>query len=102
MQNEVISVICRDDLSPQAKGGSRAAFLAQSIPTSSLTEGLADFANRIDSILDGVKLASKEFYLDEIEVKVDITASGKVWLIGTVEAGATGGISMKFKRRENA
>lgn len=38
------------------------------------------------------------FYLDTIELHIDVSASGKISLIGALEIGSTGGIKLTFKQ----
>lgn len=56
----------------------------------------------MDRLLDASQSQSKKYSLDEIEVSVDISASGSIKLIGSVEVGASSGLKLTFKRNRNA
>lgn len=62
-------------------------------------ENLAAFINNLSTTFDQVTATINNYELDEIEVKVDITVSGGVRLIGSMETGMDGGVTLKFKRK---
>lgn len=72
----------------------------QSVSIDTLKENLSDFLEGMDSLFSDVENTIRNMDLKEITLNVSVSGKGKVGLIGTVEAGIEGGISIKLKRRK--
>lgn len=68
-----------------------------SIPIETLNNNLAQFVKHVSRGLLSISSEIKEYQLDEVEVKLEISADGQIGLIGSVGAGCTGGVTLKFK-----
>lgn len=84
------------------KEQNKAAMIVGKVPLNTLAQSLSVFAAEMDKIFSDAQSESKKYILEEIEVSVDISASGSIRLIGTVEAGASGGLKLTFKRNKHA
>lgn len=83
----------------QAKGG-LSSVLRKDIALDTLRDNLTAFLSAFSYTLDYVENSVSGFHLDEIDVNVEVSAEGSISLIGAVQAGASGGIALKFKRNE--
>ena len=101
MKENCIKVICRNDNLQLSKGAISSSFLTKNLSLDTLKTSLSDFVSKINDTLLDFNLKVKNYDLDEIEMTVEVSASGGVNLIGAVEAEATGGITLKFKRCKN-
>ncbi len=72
----------------------------QAIDKDVLEQNLRECINNIGSVLNNVNKEMDNYNLDEVEVSLQIDATGSVNLIGGLSAGVTGGITLKFKRRQ--
>lgn len=64
---------------------------------------LTTFMEKIDDVFSNIKSDIQDTYeLDEIEAKIEISASGEIRLIGKLEAGASGGLTLKYKRKDTS
>lgn len=97
MENYTISVIVAND-QLVSKGVNSSSVLTKPIPVDTLKENLHEFVSNIGKSFDGLKSNIKEFELEEFEVSAEISASGGINLIGTVQGGAKSAIKLKFKR----
>ena len=79
------------------KGGT-SKLLSQNLPLNTLKSNLSDFICNIEASLEGINQTIHNFNLDEIEMSIAISVNGGISLVGSVEAGTTGGINLKFKR----
>ncbi|MEQ9052074.1 MAG: hypothetical protein RLO12_05220 [Fulvivirga sp.] len=62
-------------------------------------KGIESFTSMIGESIDSFGGKLENFQLDEITVKIDITAEGQVLFLGTGgKASGTGGIQLKFNR----
>lgn len=85
-----------------SKEQNKVAMIVGEVPLNTLTQSLSAFTVEMDKILGDAQSESKKYILEEIEVSVDISASGSIRLIGSVEAGASGGLKLTFKRNRYA
>lgn len=93
--------IIGSDVSALAPKGLAATKLPQHLSVDVLQENLTDFVEKMCIALKNVQTKISNYSLDEIEVSVDISASGGVTLVGSIEAGAKGGITLKFVRESH-
>ena len=68
------------------------------LPIEKVKSSLSQFVSDIESIFDGLEEKIEHYNLDEIELRIALSTSGSISLIGAVETGIEGGISLKFKR----
>jgi hypothetical protein len=93
MENPEIVVITADAVVTRA-GGSR------KIPVQALAEGVESFLQHIAGVVERAPSAVGAFELTELTLSAEVTAQGKLVLLGTgVETGAKGGITFKFERK---
>lgn len=65
-----------------------------------LQEQLAEFAKGMGEALEGIREIAGGFELQEVEVHAEVSADGKVSLLGSgASAGVKGGLKLVFKRR---
>lgn len=72
-----------------------------SLSATDFKKGIDSFFDDFCDIFDGCSNKTGAFYIDEIELRLDISLSGGVRLIGAAEASTAGGITVKLKRREH-
>jgi len=63
-----------------------------------LKNNLTGFLQSVNQLLSGIPKAMEPFKLDEIELAIEVNGEGNIQLIGGVKVGASGGITLKFKR----
>ena len=64
-----------------------------------LSSNLQNFLGQLDQVLKNVNDKVGGFEVDELEVYAEVTAEGKVSLLGTgVQSGATGGFKLILRR----
>lgn len=97
MENNTITVIVAND-QLVSKGVISSSVLTKPIPVDTLKENLHEFISNIGELFDGLKSNVKEYELEEFEVSAEISVSGGINLIGTVQGGTKGAIKLKFKR----
>ncbi len=85
----------------QSRGVIRDLKLAlKSIELKLLKNNLCDFIKKVDDLVDELPSLTKEYQLDTIEIGANISASGKVSLLGCGgEANASGGIKFILKKK---
>lgn len=71
------------------------------LPASKFKMALEDFVNGMGAVLNGLDATVRDFHLDEIEVVIEVSTTGSISLIGSIEMGTTGGLTLRFKRNEN-
>jgi hypothetical protein len=72
---------------------------AKEIPVEALAENVKDFIGKMSAILSATPESVGGFKLKEFEVSAEVSASGKLGLLGSgVEASATGALTFKFQR----
>ncbi len=70
------------------------------LPADALTKGLRSFASSLGAILGAIEEAKDGFQLDEVNVNVEISASGQFALLGSgAAAGGKAGVQLKYKRK---
>lgn len=100
MSDKTISVIGKDYPQAQSKGLSNNFRVdCKEVSLDTLRSNLSAFVNSLGITFDKMETTINNYELDEIEVKVDITVSGGVRLIGSMETGMDGGVTLKFKRK---
>jgi hypothetical protein len=77
----------------------RASIELTRVPLEMLTNNLQEFIKRFQMSIDTGDLGDSEYVLDEIELSLELTATGGVALIGKMEAGANAAIKVKLKRK---
>lgn len=98
MTENCIEVICRDDDPQISKGVISSNLLTKQLPFDTFKSSLLNFVRKINDALADINLKVKNYDLEEIEMTIEVSASGGVSLIGAIEAEAKGGITLKFKR----
>jgi hypothetical protein len=68
-------------------------------PTDKLADEFGAFIEKVGRALQKAPSSLGAYTLDEIEVHAEVNAQGGVSLIGTATVGASGGITVKFKRQ---
>ena len=89
------------DYDDEAKGFGQRRLESRMLSKEKLQKGLGSFLSSFSDSLTACQTTLGEFELDEIVVKLDISFSGSVRLIGTAEASTTGGMTLKLKRRKD-
>ena len=96
-----ISIIGRDSQPIQSKGlYNQTLFKQRALSIDVLRTNLSAFIESMSAIFDQTTASINNYELNEIEVNVDVSVTGGVSLIGSVDAGAAGGITLKFKRKQ--
>lgn len=73
----------------------------KAVPVEQVAASLQEFAAGIEKAFDGLVTTFKSTELVEVVISVEVTASGKVALLGSgAEAGARGGLQLKLKVRD--
>lgn len=119
MAEKMITIVTVDDKSSKpdnksssklvSKGSSKpdnntsnsSSLVYRDLPIEKLKDSLNDFTDNVSSILQGVKKEINNYQLDEVELNVELSASGSIRLIGSVEVGTTGAIKLTFKRHDH-
>ncbi|MGK7875068.1 MAG: hypothetical protein AB4426_17750 [Xenococcaceae cyanobacterium] len=71
------------------------------IKAEDLKQNVTEFLEVVEEAFDQAEKPSSKIQLDELELSVEINGKGKVSLLGTGgEAGASGAIKLKFKRKD--
>lgn len=100
MSNQEIYIIGTSDYDTIAKGGIDTAIEYQSVRIEDLKRNLSNFLGSMSSIFSDVEKNIGNLELKDITIDVGVSASGKIGLIGFVESGIEGGISITLKRKE--
>lgn len=82
-----------------SKEHEKVSMVISEVPLETLSQSLSVFSVEMDKVFEKAEKEATHFTLDEIEVNLEISASGGIRLIGAFEASATGGIKLKFKRK---
>lgn len=98
MEEYTISIIGKDSCELEPKGKAETHFSYRNLPINTLQANLTDFITRLGTSFENIKTEMSNYALDEIEINVEVSASGGISLVGSIEAGATGGIMLRFKR----
>lgn len=101
MKNNELFVWGMDDTNARAKGAHSSTKILRSVDPRKLHDNLGGVIAEIKNVLSDLDTELQDFALDEIEVSIEISATGRIALIGSVEAGSTGGMKLKFRRHQN-
>ncbi len=64
-----------------------------------LKKEITKITNSLSQIIEQNEVTVNNFTLDEIAIKLEVSASGKIAILGNgVSTSGTGGIELKFKR----
>lgn len=100
MEEAKISIVGREDL-PDAKGFKNYVVTRGELSESIFEKNLSEFVSKIDSALSKVHSTISEYSLDEVELNIEISVSGSISLLGTIEGSTTGGVTLLFRRRSH-
>lgn len=67
----------------------------RNLSTDRLTSSLMDIREGLDEVFASINAVGK-FELNEVKLTLEVTAKGGFALIGSVEAGARGGVTLTF------
>lgn len=98
MEDYTISIIGKDSCDLVSKGKVETRLAYRNLPISTLQANLTDFITQLGTSLEHIQTGISNYTLDEIEINIEVSATGSISLVGAIEAGATGGITLKFKR----
>lgn len=97
-QNDSITVIVRNDSSRRGDGAN--FYSAKNVKIQDLSANVNIFLGQMKNVIDAVPVEANGFTFDEIEVSVEISATGKLNILGTgVEGSAGGGFKFIFRRK---
>jgi hypothetical protein len=98
MEDGMMSIYGRNESKFVNKGIAYTDFVCKEVPFFEFKENLSSFINKVQKSFDSMQDQISSFYLDTIELHIDVSASGKISLIGALEIGSTGGIKLTFKQ----
>ena len=106
MSKECITIIAKEDPPktvkehdhPICKGTCGEIILHGQLPIENFRKNLLEFTSQIESVLNQINTKFQQYSLDEIEMCVEVSLSGGISLIGSVEAETKGGMILRFKR----
>lgn len=98
MEDYTIEILGKENGEFTSKGSTVSRLLYNRLPISTLQTNLSDFVARLATSLENVQSGISNYTLDEIEVNIEVSATGSISLVGCIEAGTTGGITLRFKR----
>lgn len=76
-------------------------FTAATVSAETLKEGIRNISEGISEALDGINETIAEYTLEEISIKLEISATGQVAILGSgVSATSTGGLELKFTKKK--
>jgi hypothetical protein len=76
--------------------------IRNTISTSQLRSSMIEFVNAIAKVVEGTPEILGRYGLTEIVLSAEISASGRISIVGSgVELGTTGGLQLTFTRRDN-
>ena len=77
-------------------------FRRKEVPVDSLRNSLADYLAKMEDALNGVPASLSGYQVDEITLSLEVSATGKVSMLGTgAEVTGTGGLTLTLKRRDS-
>ena len=98
----MVSILGRDSVITQSKGIYRQSPLKYGeIPIDIFQTNLATFIKNLSKVFDSAIPSMANYELNEIEINVDVSVTGGISLIGSVEAETSGGLTLRFKRIHN-
>lgn len=99
MSDQQIYIIETEKFDAYAKGGPGQSVIWNSAQIEDIKNGLSDFLKDISTLFSDVEETIGDLQLKEITLNVGIKASGKIGLIGSVESGVEGGLSIKLTKK---
>jgi hypothetical protein len=97
MSSETLPILITIPEEEDTKGlFSREEPLVKQIPEDTLKENLRSLSQSVTAVFDDLQSVGG-YTLDEIQLQVEISASGGVQLIGSAEAGGKGAITLTFR-----
>ncbi len=94
-----IDIITIDERAGKGLWDTSANIVQTTINAGILEENLKAYIISIGTILNNLSNEIHDYNLDEVQVSLQVGASGSISLIGSVSANISGGISLKFKKR---
>lgn len=98
MSDQEIYIIGAKDVDIYAKGSSANW---GTIRIEDLKNNLSDFLQGMNTLFTGVDESIGDLELKEISITTEVSANGKIGLIGSVESGFKGGLTIKLSRKDN-
>lgn len=96
MSDNKMIVIGRE-FSTETRGNINSVFRVGEIDPEVIKEQLNSIGQTLASSLDNIETGLKNYELSELTVKLEVSASGKVAILGNgVSSSGTGGIELKF------
>lgn len=97
MPSETLPILVTIPEEEDTKGlFSREEPLVKQIPKDTLRENLQSLSQSVTAVFDDLQ-AVGDYTLDEIQLQVEISASGGVQIIGSAKAGGKGAITLTFR-----
>ena len=93
-----INVIACDDNKSKGLFDTSMTFVNREISSQKIAQNINDIVKKLAESLSEVK-ETNSWEVDEITLKLEISASGEVKLVGAISTGMSGGIEIKLKRR---
>jgi hypothetical protein len=98
----VLPFLVRDDTEDEETMGlfrrGEAGITLREIPAEIFKASLKRTISMLDSVLSEVADQSLGMRLQEVQIGVEVSASGGIQLIGTAQAGTTGAITLVFRK----
>ncbi len=94
-----INVIAYDDNISKGLFDASMAFVNKEISSQKVTQNINNIVQTLSEGLSEIK-QTNSWEVDEITLKLEISASGEVKLVGAISTGMSGGIEIKLKRRD--
>lgn len=92
-EGDTILVVTSDASSTRGPGG------AQPLEVEKLTVNVNLFVQQMGKVLENTPEKLGKFHFDEFEIHADISADGKITLLGSgIQGGVTGGLKFTFRR----
>lgn len=98
MKQETLTVIAKNELPSNLAPKGPSLYVVKELSVDTIRKNLLDLSETLDSVLEDIGQSNGKFSLEEISLNVEISGSGKIQLIGAVEAGVKGGITLTFKK----
>ncbi|WP_067031822.1 hypothetical protein [Allomuricauda sp. CP2A] len=100
-KDNIIIFSKEEKLIARGSGSSRIEqIIENTISVEVLSNQIQNIQNQILELLDFQIDASKNYQLEEVEISAEVSADGKIGILGVgTQVGAKGGIVFKFKRK---
>ena len=105
--NDQITIVCYgmpEEKTDLSKGfftdnlGKNINKITSKIPANLVVDNLSSLIAVFSNCFNSIHTSNGSYELDEIELKVEISAEGQIALVGSIGAECTGGITLKFKK----